>query len=331
MLLRNLLALVWAHLKVGVRVYGVNRMATHRLIAELEELSGVKEAISKADRRRLHLYTAIGRLVTDAMATLLGHRLKAAQKQHTLYLSALSPWIDDLADEEGWSSEQIRDWLNFRMERTSPQAAAIFAQHLTQRLANGMGEYFPRLESYAAKLLDAQEASQRQLGPEQLSEATLRDLTFQKGATSLWVYRSIIPLPISPEEEHAIGQMGYLIQLTNDLFDVYKDREKQQQTLFTNEPDLALRREEYLNLYHDLREKFHGIAVSKRRFRSFFAEMTPIVSRALVCFDQLQALQGGAPTFSNLEQYSRQELVCDMEKVGNIWASLRYGVRLNIR
>ena len=66
-----------------------------------------------------------------------------------------------------------------------------------------------------------------------ISEKEIQSITFYKGGTSLLFYRTaFLPVP-SVEEEKLIYNLGSLMQLANDIFDVYKDRENKIKTLVT--------------------------------------------------------------------------------------------------
>lgn len=54
------------------------------------------------------------------------------------------------------------------------------------------------------------------------------------------LYRSVLGTPLISGEEDAIYLLGSILQLANDMFDVYKDFKNGQQTVFTNTEDVGI-------------------------------------------------------------------------------------------
>jgi hypothetical protein len=55
-----------------------------------------------------------------------------------------------------------------------------------------------------------------------------------------------------------------------------------------------------------------------------------LCSRCFVCFDQLERKEKQTNNIFLPYQYNREELVCDMDKPGNKWRSVRYFMKHRI-
>ena len=66
-----------------------------------------------------------------------------------------------------------------------------------------------------------------------LSYEVMKDITIRKGAESLLYYRTAFEHPLKNGEEKMLYCLGGLMQLSNDIFDVYKDQKAGVGTLVT--------------------------------------------------------------------------------------------------
>jgi len=59
-------------------------------------------------------------------------------------------------------------------------------------------------------------------------------ITYFKGSVSLLFYHSALDEAVPESEEKMLCALGQLLQLVNDIFDVYKDRQNNIKTLVTD-------------------------------------------------------------------------------------------------
>jgi site-specific DNA-adenine methylase len=173
-----------------------------------------------------------------------------------------------------------------------------------------------------------QDDSLRQVGNDLLSDEELKVITHNKGGASLLLYRIVLGDDLKKGEKEAIYALGNLVQLTNDVFDIYKDLQDNQQTLYTNTTDFEQSYKEYMNLYRDMNQRFCALDYDKKRLKYFLYKVSTIVSRAMVCFDQFLLLQNSKQGRFNMREWERKELICDMEKPANIFKALKYSTHI---
>lgn len=322
---RWLSLLPWLLRTAGL-IYGPLRRQLRQLAHEMQASLADPDYLDRSQQRRMFQYAAVGTLLLEALSALHGRRSTAQERKALVYLSALAPVVDDLSDEEQQSAQQIMGWL--RGETVPVGNLSGLARALYVSLLCHVQAPQARLEHYGMQLMVAQEQSVAQLRARPLPEATLRTLTYQKGASSLWIYRALLPEPVLPGEETALGTLGYLIQWINDLFDVYKDRDQGQQTLFTCGADMRQREQEFHAQLARLRQELADLPYPTACIQGFWQRLALLLGRGQVGLDQLRQLQGGAPRLVDLQRYSRAELVVDMEKGTNLWAGLRHAHHL---
>ena len=130
-----------------------------------------------------------------------------------------------------------------------------------------------------------------------------------------------------PGEQEAIYILGCLIQFTDDVFDVRRDYLGKIATLATTSKDIRKIRAEYEGLIYKSFDAFKKLDYPPRKLRRFFMQILLIVSRGMVCLNQLVRVQEKHGKFFQIEKYSRAELVCDMEKPINMFRSFWYCLR----
>lgn len=76
-----------------------------------------------------------------------------------------------------------------------------------------------------------------------ITQEDLENITAEKGGASVLLFRSVLDHELSMEEAYALSGFGYLIQLSDDIFDLWQDRQAGILTLATyyaaqNAPEL---------------------------------------------------------------------------------------------
>jgi len=81
------------------------------------------------------------------------------------------------------------------------------------------------INEYKATLSNVHQAQKDSLKQfdQNISKEEIVDITLRKGGYSLLMCRHYIDLPISNELDKAWYQLGGIIQITNDIYDIHKD------------------------------------------------------------------------------------------------------------
>jgi hypothetical protein len=122
------------------------------------------------------------------------------------------------------------------------------------------------------------------------------------------------------------------MQFGNDVFDVYKDRNGNIHTLLTT----TRKMEEVRQLFKTAMEQGYGaiarLGYKEKDKKSYFRMFSLcLCSRCFVCLDQLESQEAKTGNQFIPAEYTRQDLVCDMEKKSNLWRSLKYHIRQKLK
>ena len=169
----------------------------------------------------------------------------------------------------------------------------------------------------------AQVASKKQEAGS-ISTNELIDITFFKGGSSVAFYRTVFSPEAIGKEKELIYKLGSLMQLANDIFDVYKDREAGIRTLITETKHID---EIRVFLKKHLQEYYAAafeLGYAKKNTHAFLNILSiGIFSRCFVCLDRLEENEKLTGNVFDVKKYSRQQLICDMDKKMNMLRSAK--------
>ncbi len=292
---------------LGKTVYGRNDLLTRHWMIHHPEHQNVYARILE--------YTRLSAITTSWFTTLRGKPPTEIERRNALLLGAMTPLYDDLMDEEGWTHEQILTDRN----QTNPALQTV--QSILDEITKNVSDkaLFERVLRQSGT---AQDHSLLQMQSAPLSIEKLVEITSEKGAAFTLIYRVILDHPLSPKEEEAITTLGFLLQLTNDLFDVHKDLFNDQQTLLTNAKHLDPIRQLWTHQLILFRRQWQALPYTERARKKSIYQISILLGRGQVAFDRLLRLAAATGDQFRPRDYTRSQLICDMEKPSNLWASL---------
>ena len=249
--------------------------------------------------------------------TLRGYPASPKERRNALLIGAMTPLYDDLMDEKGMTHAEILT------ARNKSDQALCAVQHILDELQQNTldTDLFLRILEQSGI---AQDHSLRQQGRTKLTAEELIRITAEKGAAFTLIYRVILDHPLTVEEEKAIHTLGYLLQLTNDLFDVYKDLNNGQQTLMTLDDHLDLVQTEWEMHLNQFRKQWQALSYPTRAIRQSLVQIALLLGRGQVALDQLIDPVSRTDDRYCPQEYTRQQLICDMEKPSNFLASISW-------
>jgi hypothetical protein len=312
---------------VGFLIFSKNFTFYKKIIHDIKvELALQNQTLSKAQRKRFFTYSVVGVVMfSAALRTLTGKKLRKQQQEISQLFTLLTPIIDDLFDEFAYSVEEIKAVARQEPQRTD-NAWEKIAIKMVQRIEtlNPFAAHHPLVE----KIIDYQAKSQAQ-EKGNLPEQELREIIYHKGGISVQLnYDVITGAPSTVLEEECFFGLGVIIQLTNDIFDIFKDRNNQLQTLVTDCTDIRLLRNEYNSVVENTFEKIKQLPYSQENIHDFLLQMMVLVSRGRVALDHLEEAQRTTNHIFQPQSYSRQQLITDMEKIKILWKSILYNLDL---
>ncbi len=301
------------------KVYFTNRIRTIFLIRELNKfLRDFNFSLTKMQKKRIHYYTIQSCITNSWFCQLRGKKADFKERRRAILTGAITPFLDDLVDSTGMQSNEIIEQINQQGKNKS--IIILIIRYLYDRIIKDCNEDY----LYAFKLaLKAQDDSIKQLKSSKLNQDELLEITLNKGEYWTILYRSVLNNSMLQNEKNAIIALGGLMQLTNDVFDVYKDKLNNQQSIYTNTADLEPLFNDYVSLTKTMIIQFLETGYRMKDIKKTLIQILLVVSRSIICHEQLLECQKRTNNQFKIEMYSRRELICDMEKTGNILKSLK--------
>ncbi len=281
-------------------------------------------SLTDKDFKKIEQYYALAvpAVLGEAFAQLSGFKLNTQQRMAATFLAATTGLYDDYFDNGNLTDDYIEKLYRFPEKYTGNNDNEKLANYCWRK-ALALCETPDSVIQYAHAVHLAQIASRRQLDPN-ISQAEIKQITFDKGGYSVLLYTAVYGVALSVKEQELFYKAGALLQLENDLFDIYKDKLSQIHTLATTATAIAPLRALYLMLWNELKEAINDTHFTKKGKLAFTKILAAIVSRGFVCLDMLQKLQHEQGGVFNIELFTRKQLICDMEKPVNLLRTVHY-------
>ncbi|GAB5557262.1 MAG: hypothetical protein SchgKO_14750 [Schleiferiaceae bacterium] len=297
----------------------------HKDFFEEVKAFSAKENIELSDKFYLRLSKYIINIlpVFEWFAALRNREISNEETLAGLFLAGFIPLYDDLNDDEGYTHEQIMAVaLGSRISEANT-TEEILLKYFYEQSQKHFGH--PNLfEKYLEMAGASQDESLEQMAGT-LSREDLMRITTEKGGASLLFLRSALTHSYERGEEEAVFALGQFIQLMDDTFDTHKDTQAGIVTIPNSSTDVSVLRQLLISEYAKVEEAFNALSYPKSQIHQFIYQLRFFTSTLWVCLDQFEALQKTTGNVFTPKSYSRGQLICDMEKLPNMWSSFRYG------
>jgi hypothetical protein len=262
-------------------------------------------------------YAIFNTIICDAFSLLYGRTTNRNEKIRMLHYFICSSLMDNFIDWNLLSDDSLNR-ISFQPEEYVPETLSekMFLQsHLVLK------NFVQDLDSYieiTRKMFTAQKDSLLQFD-EHIAEKELKRITFEKGGYSLLLCSFYFDRVTSDVEKNCWYKLGAIIQLTNDLYDIYKDLQESSFTLATKMQDAYFFQKYFEALIKDFKEEISKVIRDKKNILQFSVAMAGIYGLGLVAIEQLQRKQKDKNALLNLKPLSRKDLIVDMEKPSNFF------------
>ncbi|TAF77938.1 MAG: hypothetical protein EAZ53_00975 [Bacteroidetes bacterium] len=297
-----------------------NRNYTKSQLAKLN--AQIPEQLGKIPNdfeKRIAYYTTASAITNIWFSTLCNKKIYEEERQVGFWMGVLTPAQDDLTDNPSIDFSRIK--LITENENIEPQNCTEFlAQFSAQKLlklVSNRNLFYQSVE----KTQIAQSKSRIQF-EKTTNRNVLKKIEYEKGSASTLMYRNLISSDLKPNEIEMIAELGFLLQFLNDIFDVYKDREQHIYTLANTVDDIDIVKTELDEIIANFVSQLKLVNYKKTQKNKFLAHVFLIAARGYVCIEQYKNLQKNGKF--QIANYSRKQLICDMEKSINIFKNLKY-------
>ncbi|MBK8609439.1 MAG: hypothetical protein IPL84_05715 [Chitinophagaceae bacterium] len=287
-------------------------------------------SLDESDIKKITGYygLAVPAILGEAFCALRGEPMTNKERIASTNQGAMTGLGDDFFDRQRLSEQGVKDFIEKPEQVTGNSASEkLFLGFYKTALANAPGP--EAMQVQIGKVFEAQLLSKQQDVPG-LSHEVIKDITVRKGAESLLYYRTAFKHPMRNGEEKMLYCLGGLMQLSNDIFDVYKDHKSGVSTLVTTATKIEDLRFHYSALLELGQQAANRSGYAKKNVRKFLGLINiAIFSRCYVCLDQLERNEKKSNGVFDLDRYQRKELICDMDTVANKLRSLRYHLKIS--
>ena len=322
--LYNLLRSFQYFLIVNQNIRKQKRYLDEKIYPILEMAKSINDGtIDEEDIKKIKLYgMAIPAVLGEAYCTYRDLPMNETERLSMTCIGGITGLFDDLFDRKNLSQEYIKHLLDFPEENNTNNSNEKLLVKLYQ-LGLENSDKHDLIKKYAQQVYEAQIASLKQLQPN-LSIREIEEITFDKGGFSMLLYRCGLAGEMDANDYELLFNLGAIGQFENDIFDTYKDAQEGIKTFSTVLTSVAEVRERYKNkilIIFQLIEKSSYPSPQKARFKHFTAL---VVCSALVCLDQFNKISQRTNGKFKVNEYSRKELICDMQNPLKILKTLHY-------
>ena len=278
--------------------------------------------LSESDIAKMRFYYGLAvPVIGEIYKQLWASELSDAERTTLTYLGAATGLFDDFFDQDNVSLPRLRLML-LRPDLNDAETPKerLFIQFYLKALEHSNAEL---IKQYCIDIYEAQVHSVRQSDPE-LPTEEITAITREKGGVSILLYRAALERDISEQEKELIIEIGFLGQLENDIFDIYKDHIAGIRTLATTARSFSALRETFTGVLSEVYRGIDRLDFPERNKRRFARLFSAVASRGLVCLDQLQKLE---TEHFQLSDFTRKQLICDMGTVRNNLKWIGYHIR----
>ncbi len=268
---------------------------------------------------------AVPAILGEAFCTLRGVPMCESERWSSTSQGIITGLFDDFFDDIRLPEEQIVNMVE-KPESIIPQSSneKLFLDFYLLSLQKAS---HPELIKKQLLLVHhAQVASVEQENPE-IDKERIWEITRLKGGDSVLFYRTAYDNLLVKGEEEALFQLGSLMQLENDIFDIYKDAKAKIATLPTTLPKVIELRQLYEAQINLLIELCYKMDYPEKQVKQFLNRVMPVINRGFVCLDQYQRLEKNNGDVFDTASFSRKQLICDMEKPENLLRTIRYQLK----
>lgn len=261
-------------------------------------------------------------ILGESFALLRGKKMSESERKAITYAGAITGLFDDFFDKKKLAPDYIKQLVispdSIKGNTSNERLFNAFYQKILSEIKNRNV-----FVNYFLNVHDAQVLSKKQTEPD-ISKSDITYITYAKGGYSLLFYRSTLDNPISENEQKMLYVLGSILQLENDIFDIYKDHRDGIMTLATTCTGIAELRNQYLNLINQFKELVSATEYLTYNQKQFADIMLVLMSRGVVCMDQLESLEKRSNNKFVINEYVRKDLICDMEKPVNFLKTVHY-------
>jgi hypothetical protein len=265
-------------------------------------------------------------IINDSFAKLENRYTNTIERENNKLYFILASLYDDLMDEE-IVSKDILNQMFLNPAHAKPKSfneAVLIDTHL--KLLNLVQDK-EAYQKVLNKIHEAQTDSLDQLKND-ISLERILSITERKGGYSLLMCRHYIQISTNETIDNCWYQLGGMIQMTNDLYDIYKDTIAGIHTFANTQESFEKIKADYELQVKKYKSSIEKLSYTNSNKLKLQIKLSLIPALGYVALENLNRLQGENNTLQPFKDYPRKELIIDMEKMKNILKLFRYSYQI---
>ena len=253
--------------------------------------------------------------INDAFVQLSNRNTNTFERTSNKLYFILTGLYDDIIDQQILDEKS----LNQLFEDPSLAKTDLFETKVLVDVHLSLLKRVQNIADYTSTLANihqAQKDSLQQINST-INKDALLDITLRKGGYSLLMCRQYIDLPSSKELDICWYHLGGIIQITNDLFDIYKDLQEGIKTIPNSVKNVNEIQKVYEQLVNNFIISLQHLPFEKRKIDVLKIKLSPIPAFGYLAIHNLIKLQDQHKELPNLTTVPRKSLIIDMEKTAN--------------
>ncbi len=274
--------------------------------------------VSKFQSIQLHF-------VANTFSGLFNRSNTKAEEERNIQYFLMTVLYDSLTDDLKIDEQRVYD-ITFQPEKISPsnfKERVLIAMHLA------LLSQVPDKNAYwevVKQIHLAQKDSAKQFNAH-TSLDELVDITKRKGGYSLLMCRHYLTDPFNENIDDCWYSLGGLIQMTNDLYDTYKDTKEGIYTFANTQRELPSIELIYSNQKRLLNSSISKLSVPKSDKLKFAIKISIISAFGDIALQQFKGINNNSNTLPNFDQIPRESLIIDMEKMLNRYRLIKFAYK----
>ena len=265
-------------------------------------------------------------IINDSFAKFENRTTNTNERENNKLYFVLASLYDDLMDEDIVSKEVLNQmFLNpAHAKPKSFNEAVLIDTHLKLLSRVYNKEAYQRVLN---NIHQAQIDSLEQLKSD-ISLDRILSITERKGGYSLLMCRHYIEMSNNENIDNCWYQLGGMIQMTNDLYDIYKDTVAGIHTFANTQNEFDKIRDQYISQIHKYKTSVEKLDYDDSKKLTFQIKLSLIPALGFVALENLKQLQGKGDNLKPFKEYPRKDLIVDMEKVKNIIKLIKFSYQI---
>ena len=265
-------------------------------------------------------------IINDSFAKFENRTTNTKERENNKLYFVLASLYDDLMDENIVSQAILNEMFLNPAQATpgSFSETVLIDTHLKLlSLVHNKEAYQKVLNSIQQAQIDSLEQLKSDISLDRILCITER-----KGGYSLLMCRHYIEMSNNENIDNCWYQLGGMIQMTNDLYDIYKDTIAGIYTFANTQNEFEKIRDQYVSQINKYKICVEKLDYNDSKKLIFQIKLSLIPALGFVALENLKQLQGKNERLNPFIAYPRKDLIIDMEKIKNIFKLIKYSYQI---